>query len=288
MFVRVNDWPRRPDDWEFSMVTGVAVDSRGRIHVAHRGIHPLVCFDPDGNFLGCMGDAEIDSSVYYKLNRNPATAMGQKRWIHGLSADAAGNIWVTDVGRHIVMKFDPDGKLLQTLGTADISGESMELFNQPTHVLVAPGGEIYVTDGYGNSRVVKLSPDGKPILSWGKRGRGPGEFDIPHCLAIDEQGLIYVADRGNNRIQVFDENGGFLAEWPGLRAPDGVFFLGDCLYASLGLDNRILKLNREGRVLASWGSNETLGFPHGICPDGEGNLYVAEILANRATRLAPV
>jgi DNA-binding beta-propeller fold protein YncE len=148
--------------------------------------------------------------------------MGQKRWIHGLSADPMGNIWITDVGRHIVMKFDPDGKLMLTLGKADVSGESPQLFNQPTHVLVTPASEIYVTDGYGNSRVVKFSAEGKYVLSWGTRGRGQGEFDIPHCLTMDSQGLIYVADRGNDRIQVFDENGGFVAEWPGLPAPGAI------------------------------------------------------------------
>ena len=267
------------------MVSGVAVDLRGRIHVAHRGYHPLVCFDPEGNFLGCTGETEIQPSVYYKLNRNPATAMGQKYWVHGLSADPWGNIWVTDVGRHIVMKFDPVGKLVLTLGKPDLSGESPELFNQPTHVLVTPAGEIYVSDGYGNSRIVQFSTAGKYVRSWGRRGQGPGEFNIPHCLTMDARGRIYVADRGNSRIQVFDEKGDLLAEWP-VPAPDGVHVLGDCLYVGAGQDNRILKLDLDGRVLASWGSKELLGYPHGICPDSEGNLYAAELLANRATKLA--
>jgi DNA-binding beta-propeller fold protein YncE len=279
------NWLRLPETWNLSMVTGVATDSSGCVYVAHRGSHPLLKFDRDGNYLASIGEGDILPSVYYKLNVDPPIAMGRRFWIHGLTVDTSDNIWITDVGRHLVMKFSPDGNLVMTLGTPDVSGAGPRLFNQPTNVLIAPSGDIYVTDGYGNSRVVRFSPAGEHVLSWGKRGTGPGEFVIPHAITIDGRGRIYVAERGNGRIQVFMENGDFIAEWPGLGGIDAVLIWNGYVYAAAGLDSRILKLDLDGRLLDSWGSKEVFRFPHGLCKDDMSTFYVADILGNRATRL---
>ena len=132
MFSQVSDWPILPGGSKISMVSGIGLgDSRGHIHVAHRGARPLLSFDAAGRHCGTMGQAEIEESVYYKLNRTPAIALGRRFWIHGLSVDPWDNVWITDVGRHIVMKFNPDGKLALTMGVPDVSGESPALFNSP-------------------------------------------------------------------------------------------------------------------------------------------------------------
>lgn len=283
MLTMLADWPQLPNGWKLSMGTGVAGDSTGGIYIAHRGAHPLIHLDADGHFLASLGESEIQPSIYYKLNATPAVAMGRRFWIHGLSVDHKDNVWVTDVGRHIVMKFDRKGKLLLILGTPDLSGESPTLFNQPTSVLVTPSDDIYVADGYGNSRVVRFSPEGKYVCSWGKRGTGPGEFHIPHSIAMDANERIYIADRGNNRIQVFNRNGELVSVWPDLHSIDAIFISQDGhLYAGAGVDNRILKLDLTGRLRDCW---EVMGYPHGLYLDGKENLYVAEIATDRVIRL---
>jgi streptogramin lyase len=150
---------------------------------------------------------------------------------HGLFVDREGNVWVTDAqGRdgkgHQVFKFSPEGKVLLTLGKAGVAGDSNDTFNQPSDVLVAPNGDIFVADGHGgnsNARIVKFSKNGTFIKSWGKKGTGPGEFDTPHTIAMDSKGRIFVGDRSNNRIQIFDQDGKFLAEWKQFGRPSGIF-----------------------------------------------------------------
>jgi DNA-binding beta-propeller fold protein YncE len=159
----VAGWPQLPSGWKFAKVSWIATDSRGRVYVAHRGEHPLLRFDEQGKFLGAVGEGELQPSTYYDLRTTPPTPMERRWWVHGLHVDPWDNVWITDVGRHTIMKFSPEGRLLLTLGTPDKSGESDRLFNQPTNVWVAPAGHFYVTDGYGNSRVVKFAADGKFI-----------------------------------------------------------------------------------------------------------------------------
>ena len=166
---RAEDWPQLPKGWKLSKVSGVAADSRGRVYVGHRDTHPILYFDVSGKFLGTLGEKEIPPSVYYDLRTDPPTAMERRPWVHGLHVDPWDNLWVTDVGRHVVMKFDPEGKLLLTLGTRDKRDESPTTFNQPTHAVVGGSGHIYVADGYGNSRVVKNSPLREIICSPGAR-----------------------------------------------------------------------------------------------------------------------
>ena len=282
---RVEGWPQLPEGWKLSKVSGVAADSRGRVYVGHRDTHPIILFDAAGKFLGTVGEKDILRSVYYDLRTDPPTPMERRPWVHGLHVDPWDNLWVTDVGRHLVMKFSPEGKLLLTLGTPDQSGETPETFSQPTHAVVAPSGHIYVSDGYGNSRVVKFSPQGKYLLAWGKKGSDRGDLHTPHALALDKDENVYVADRSNDRIQVFDSEGRFKQEWPGLHSVDGLFITEEgILYGGAGLDNLVLEIDLKGRVKDSWGGKDVFGYPHGLCLDSRGNLYVAEVGASRPSK----
>lgn len=288
-FSAVIGWAKLPPGWKFSQkVSGIAVDSGGRVYVADRGPHPIIYFDETGKFQGTIGDKEIRPSIYYDLTTTPSTPQEERPWVHGLFVDSWDNIWVTDVGRHVVMKFSRKGKLLLTLGTLDQPGESPTHFNQPTAVLVAPSGSIYVADGYGNSRIVRFSPEGKYQSSWGKRGVGQGEFHTPHAMTMDDKGNLYVTDRENFRIQVFDHEGRFLAVWPNLPSIDAIFIKGKYLYAGAGTDNQIIKFDLAGRRLNAWGGGSVFGYPHGIWLDREGNLYIAEVAAGRASKYRAV
>src|SRR5712672_2327640 len=157
---------------------------------------------------------------------------GMINFSHGLHVDRDNNIWVSDAAAenngkgHTVMKFSQDGKLLMTLGKPGIAGDGPDAFNAPSAVLVAPNGDIFVGDGHGentNARVVKFSKEGKYIKTWGKAGKAPGEFEAPHTFAMDSSGRLFVGDRGNNRIQIFDQDAKFLAEWKQFSRPSGVY-----------------------------------------------------------------
>src|SRR6266481_5580248 len=176
------------------------------VYVFHRGkkAHPLIAFDAKGKYLRSWGKGMFG---------NP----------HGLRVDREGNVFVTDNGDHQVMKFTSDGKLLFTLGVKGKAATDNKTFNRPTDIAFGKNGDFYVSDGYGNSRVVKFSKDGKYLLDWGKRGTGPGEFNTPHSVAVDSRGTVYVSDRENNRIQIFDPNGKFLRQWTHLGATQNIF-----------------------------------------------------------------
>ena len=267
------------------MVSNIAEDSQGRIYVAHRGSSPLACFDRQGVFLRSIGDAHITKSINYDLNKTPPTPIGREFWLHGLHVDPWDNIWTTDLGRHVVLKFDPQGKLLLTLGCPDLSGEAFNRFNQPTSVVVGRSGNVYVADGYGNARIVKYSSDGRPIAAWGRKGSGPGEFQTPHCLALDEDENIYVAERMNSRVQVFDSEGKSLSLWPDLCRADAVIVRGHHVYVGTGYGrNTIYRFTRDGRNREAVGAGEdAFGYPHGIHIDAEGSIYVADPVADKAS-----
>jgi sugar lactone lactonase YvrE len=150
---------------------------------------------------------------------------------HGLKVDKDGNVWVTDghgadgKGQQ-VFKFTPAGKVLMTLGKAGVAGDGPDTFNMPSAVAIAPNGDIFIADGHGgnsNNRIVKFTKDGEFIKAWGKKGTGPGEFDLPHCLAFDSKGRLFVGDRNNNRIQIFDQDGNYIEEWKQFSRPSGIF-----------------------------------------------------------------
>ncbi len=195
-----------PDGWKFGRVSAVATDSAGRVFVFHRGprADPIVVFDAKGKFLRSWGRGMFG---------NP----------HGLRIDKNDNVWVTDNGDHQVMEFSNEGRLLREWGIKGKPGTDPQTFNRPTDIAFAANGDFYVSDGYGNSRVVKFSRDGKYLLDWGKPGSGPGEFNTPHSIALDSKGRVYVSDRENNRIQIFDPNGKFLGQWTHLGATQNIF-----------------------------------------------------------------
>ena len=173
--------------------SAVAISTQDEIIVFHRGKRPLMVFDSGGNLLRSWGDDLIGSA-------------------HGLRLDKDGHIWTTDVGSHRVMKFNSHGKLLLSLGTGKAGAGDHE-FNKPTDLAFGSHGEFFVTDGYGNTRVLKFAPSGKLLHQWGTPGKRDGEFNLPHSIVMDRQGRLLVGDRENERIQIFDQSGHWLATW---------------------------------------------------------------------------
>ncbi|MCW5980830.1 MAG: hypothetical protein KIT09_22305 [Bryobacteraceae bacterium] len=283
----VHGWPQLPDGFALKETAGVDVDSHGHVFVFHRGHRPLLCLDGEtGKIVASWGDTMFGTP-------------------HGLNVDSKDNVWVTDIKRHQVLKFSHDGELLMTLGAREVPGLDPKHFNMPTDVVVAPSGEFYVSDGYGNSRVVKFAAEGTYLSEWGTKGDKPGEFDTPHGIALDAQGRVYVADRGNARIQVFEGNGKLLRVWKSeeLGRPWGVDVGADgFLYVADGGDlrqtpepferNRALKLDLNGKIVAKWGSfgsyDGQFYWAHDIAAGGDGSVYVGDVwLGMRVQKFRP-
>ena len=214
------DWGQLPPGVKWAAVTAVEPAPDGSIYVIHRCFAnscagrmeaPILKYDPSGKLLKSWGE-------------------GMFIFPHGATVDRDGNLWVTDArgegGKgHQVFKFNPDGKVLMTLGKAGVSGSGPDLFDQPTDVAIAPSGDIFVTDSHRNgknNRVVRFRKDGTFVKDWGKKGSGPGEISEPHTIALDSRGRVFVGDRENNRIQIFDQDGKFLAEWRQFGRPSGI------------------------------------------------------------------
>lgn len=273
----VPDWPRLPPSITLDRVVGVGVDSRGFVHVAHRGESPLLCLHPDGTLARETGVGVNRKSIAYDRRGPVPIPIATRCWMHGLHVDPWDNLWITDVGRHLVMKFGPAGDLLLTLGVDGEPGCDARHFDQPTHVCVVPTGEVFVTDGYGNSRVVKFSAQGEFLGEWGRRGTAPGEFHTPHVITLGADGYLYVTDRENDRIQVFDQGGRVVDDWPDLHSVDGLHAAPDgYLYGSAGIDNAVLRLDRRGRVRDVWAEPGMFRYPHAIAVDRHGALYTAD------------
>ena len=260
-----------PAGWKFGRVSAVATDTEGQVYVFHRGkkADPIIVFDAKGIYLRSWGKGMFG---------NP----------HGLRIDRDNNVWITDNGDHQVMKFTREGKLLLTLGIKGKPATDDKTFNRPTDIAFAPSGEFYVSDGYGNSRVVKFSKDGKYLLTWGKKGSAPGEFDIPHSIAVDSKGTVYVSDRENNRIQIFDPNGKFLRQFTHLGATQNIFItpkdemwiithrnnIENITYDTLA--GRIMRIDKAtGRIL---GSMESPGHWLNVTPKGE--IFIGSLTGN--------
>jgi sugar lactone lactonase YvrE len=221
---------------------------------------------------------------------------------HAIRLDQDNNIWVTDGGGkdgkgHQVFKLDQQGHVLLALGTAGVTGEGPTTFNQPSDVLIAPTGEIFVADGHGgntNARIVKFSKDGQFIKAWGKKGSAPGEFSGPHALAMDSRGRLFVADRDNSRIQIFDQNGTFLDEWKQFGRPSGlVIDKNDMLYCSDGQSSvesstKGIRIGsaRDGKVVAYIPDPDPKGSQEGVAVDAAGNVYGAMTAARALKKYA--
>ncbi len=262
------NWWTLPAGWEFGWIPAVAVDSQDRVYVYSRSEHPMVVFDQDGNFIDSWGDDILKDA-------------------HGIFIDADDNIYCTERETHVVRKFNTAGELLMTLGTPDVPGGEGEPFNLPTDLALGPDGEMYISDGYGNARVHKYSPDGELIKSWGQPGTGPGEFDLPHCVRVDPRNRLMVADRENNRIQFFTLDGEYIEEWGDLLQPDTIYIDDDDLVYIAELGQRVSIMTLDGEVVSQWGSErgstvpgEFLACPHGIWLDSHGDIYVGEVQAD--------
>ena len=288
------DWGQLPPGVTWAAVTAVEPAPDGTIYVIHRcsgnscagrSEAPILKFDANGKLLRTWGE-------------------GMFLFPHGATVDSDGNLWVTDArgadGKgHQVFKFSPDGKVLMTLGKAGVSGSGPDLFDQPTDVVVAPSGDIFVTDshrGGKNNRVVKFTRDGTFLKEWGRKGSGPGEISEPHTIAIDSRGRLFVGDRENNRIQIFDQNGLYLDEWRQFGRPSGIFITkDDSMYVAdsesgpdtgahelMGIKKGIrIGSARDGKVTAFIEDMESTTPDHsgaeGLGVDAYGNVYGAVV-----------
>ena len=276
------DWAKLPDGWSFKDVAAVAVDKKDRVYVFNRGEHPMMVFDRNGNFLTSWGETLFKRA-------------------HGLDMGPDETLYCTDDGDHTVRRCTLDGKVLLEIGipgrpSAYMSGKP---FNRCTHTALSPKGDIYVSDGYGNSRVHKYAPNGKLIKSWGEPGSGPGEFNIAHNICTDPDGWVYVADRESHRVQVFNGNGKFETQWNFLHRPCALCMAGTqarplCYVGELGpsmpvnrevpnLGPRLSIVTMEGKLVARIGDNGTgeapnqFIAPHGLAVDSKGDIYVGEV-----------
>ena len=283
----VHGWPVLPEGLALGQVSGVAVDSHNHVFVFHRAegswaadktqpiaSNTILCFDGvTGALLAQWGDHRFLEP-------------------HGLRVDRNDNVWVTDRALQQVFKFTHDGKLLLTIGTEKAAGVDPTHFNKPADIAFASDGSFYVADGYGNSRIAKFSADGKFQVDWGKKGTGPGEFDLPHSVAVDAQGRVYVADRNNARIQIFDASGKFLKEWKSAElgrpwsltiGPDNLLYVidGGDLKPNPPDRGQILKVDLEGKILAKWSrfgnQDGQIYWGHDLTVGKDGAVYVGDV-----------
>ena len=257
-----------PEGVTLGPVSGVDADDAGNVYLLQRQAPPVMCFDRNGKFVRSFGDDLVGTG-------------------HGLAVDPQGNVWVTDTGHHLVFKFSPEGKLLLALGESDKPGADENHFDKPTHTAFGDNGDIFITDGYGNSRIVHVTADGKFVHAWGKAGAGPSEFKAPHAAIVDGKGRLLVCDRDNERIQIFNQEGQLLATWTGYK-PFGIAMDGDGVFFICG-NNQVSQLDADGKVVRSWGKEgvEAGQFktPHLMAADKNGNLYIAEVSGRRLQML---
>jgi DNA-binding beta-propeller fold protein YncE len=258
----VENWAQFPPGvTKWGPVTGVDVDAHDNVYVFQRNQPmPIMVFDSHGRFLRGWGQ-------------------GMFKTTHFLRVDPSGYVWATDKGDMQAFKFDSGGKLLLTFGKKGVTGDntSRDTFNGMADLAVATNGDVFIADGEGpNTRVVKFSGDGKFIKWWGGKGTGPGQFDVPHSIAIDSDGRVYVADRANNRIQIFDQDGKFLNQWTNFGTPWGLFIKNGLIYVVDGTENNCLLIasTKDGKVMEKI---EGLSNPTAVTVDSTGAIYVGEV-----------
>ena len=258
----------RPTSSNFVNPTGVALDSKGNVYVAHHGTQQIMVFDMEGKYLKSLAEGILITP-------------------HGLRVDRNDNLWITDLDQHVVIKLNPSGITEMILGQRNTSGEyndelKMGLFNRPADLAFDSEENIYVADGYGNSRIAKFDKNGKYLMAWGTKGSEQGQFDNPHNIIIDANDRVYVADRNNLRVQVFNTQGEFIEEWSHLGKPWGLTITNDqTIYLGDGTNGKIYKLNTKGKVQGEYSNHgkqpgQILG-AHGMAVDNEGNIYVTEV-----------
>ncbi len=294
-FEVLEGWEKLPADYMHKDVDGVATDSRDRVYLLTRGDARVIVYERDGTFVASWGE-----DIF-----TPRT--------HGICIGPDDSVWTVDDGDHTVRKFTPDGKQLLTIGTPGVAsdtgydGKTVQSikrggppFNRPTDAAVAPNGDLYVVDGYGNARVHHFTPSGKLIRSWGEPGTGPGQFHLPHAVFVARDGRVLVADRENDRIQFFSAEGEYLDQWTHVQRPTDIYIDRDELvYVSelwwrvgqssfvhgpikYDLPGRLSVLDLKGNVLLRWCSADRCAAgnfiaPHTLCVDSRGDLYVGEV-----------
>jgi sugar lactone lactonase YvrE len=291
-------WEQLPKGYRHRDVPDIAVDSRDRVFLITRGDPRVIIYERDGTFVNSWGQGLFTERT------------------GGIAIGPDDSVYCVDDGDHTVRKFTADGQLLMTLGTSGVPGNSGyditrattyekvgsithggPPFNRPTNVAVAPSGDLYVSDGYGNCRVHRFSAKGKLIQSWGEPGMGPGQFHLPHGVGVTADGRVLVADRENDRIQVFSPDGRYLDQWTDTQRPADIFIdrAGLVYIGELGwrrhersfahgvreLPARVCVFESNGSLLARWVSSPdgglgTFAVPHGICVDSHGDLYLGE------------
>ncbi len=283
-FIPQPDWSRLPEEIVLGDVAGIAIDRQDRVYLFNRGAHPVVVLDKDGAYLNSWGHGLFTNA-------------------HGAYIGPDDAIYLTDNGDHTVRKFSLDGRLLLTIGEAHRPSPPMS--NRPfcrcTHCALAPNGDIYVSDGYGNAAIHKFSPDGRLLKSWGEPGTGPGEFNLPHNICCDADGWVYVADRENDRVQIFDGDGRYETQIVNMHRPSALAITSrhdpDCIVGELmsylavnrltpNLGPRVSVFGRGGALLGRIDQKKGPGLepaqfvsPHSIALDSAGDMYVGEVAA---------
>jgi hypothetical protein len=289
-------WPQRPAHIPCSDVPGLAVDRHDQVWIFTRTNPPVQVFTADGRFVRAWGEGLVGKAHHIKI-------------------DHEGNVWLSDVGLHVVRQCTSEGQVLLTIGTPGQKGEGPNVLNMPTDMAIAPNGDVFISDGYGNSRVVHFDRHGKFLKAWGTLGTGPENFSLPHAIVIDSRGRLYVADRNNVRVQVYDQRGRLLDSWRDVVVPWGLWITArdeiwvcgsspmpwrtDPKYptAPLGCppkDQVFMKFNPAGKLLQLWtvpkaqDSREQPGecnWVHCLALDSKGNLYAGDIIGKRAQKL---
>ncbi len=267
----VEDWEKLPQGWALGQ-TAIVTDAQDRVYLFNRSDHPLVALDREGNFLASWGEGVLSDA-------------------HGMYIDTDENIYLPVKNSHVVLKYDLQGNQLMTLGAwgqpsdTGWSGDYQDTvqraagpFNRPSDVALSPEGEVYISDGYGNARVHKFTADGTLIKSWGTPGKtAPGEFHVPHGVWVHTDGRVFVADRENNRIQIFSPEGDYLAQWGGFARPCDIYIDQDQAVFVPELDGFMSILSIDGALLSRW-SGPTDAGAHAIWVDSHGDLYINQNL----------
>jgi sugar lactone lactonase YvrE len=259
-----DEWATLPEGVKWGVTSAVTSDAKGTIYVIRREETPIFGL-VNGRLAKQFGE-------------------GLYKWPHGIRVDREGFLWTVDGEDNVIYKMDvrENNRIVLTLGTRGVTGESADTFNRPTDVAFASNGDFYVTDGYGNARVVKYAKDGRFIRAWGSRGTAQGQFNTPHTIVIDSKTRVIVGDRNNSRVQVFDTNGNFLEMWTNLGAPYGMAIdKDDTLYVSDAEAGKIT-VSKGGKILDTI---ENLGRPHLITLDPSGAIYMADVRAERARKI---
>ena len=267
MYEVVDSWPNMPRYWSFGSTSDVSVSNEDEIYVYSRGLHPLTVWNKSGDFITSWGEGTFSENE------------------HGIFIKGDGDIWLVDSWFHIATKHSPNGEITQTIGNKLKPSDTYygKPFNMPTGLAISSKGEIFVSDGYGNKKIHKFNSSGELIKSWGTFGTGPGEFAIVHNITIDDDDLIYVCDRENNRIQIFDDEGTYINEWNDLLMPGDVWIHDGNFYVVEQTEKGGVSIwTKQGELITRWYGDRGLGngsiiSGHGITVDSEGSIYVAEL-----------